>query len=600
MLIVFDAQIRRGLSTLLALARVRGLPWIVLSALIMIAQTVLSTVPVVAIVPLLQLFSAPSPLGFAAQWVANMIGTSKPEVLIPVFALSIGVVYLVSSGLSVLLTWWQSGRISTLGVRAATELLRRYASEPYASHRTRSNAEVIRNMGLVVSSVSALANVLTIYTSALTLAGICLVLLIASPLVTILTIVLFGASMMITQRVLRPAQRRAGEEGAEADLQGWFHMLPLIEGFREARLTNSADRFVGGYEQTRLRSMRAGRVMSTLGAVPSAVSQVVFAFAVAVIAAVLFATGSAADAITTLGLFAAAAMRAIPTMNLLAATVGNVRSAEPGLKILADASEDLDVEEAFQTTLSAGRPYRGDIVLDRVTFEYPDASAPVIHDIDLVIARHETTAIVGSSGAGKSTLIDIVLGLLEPSSGTVSVGGKSIFDDKAGWYRTLAVVPQEVFLLNDTLEANVTFGHPATDDSRESVRRALRLAQLDSLVHSLPNGLQTVIGERGTRLSGGQRQRLGLARALYREPEVLLLDEATSALDNATEAKITKALKSLHGKVTIIVVAHRLSTVRNADKLVFLQAGSIAAEGTFDEVESAVPEFAHLVKLGKL
>lgn len=600
MLIVFNAQVWRGLKTLFTLSAIRPVPWITLSVILSLAQTALSTIPVVSMVPLLQLFSSAGTMPVVVRVVARGIGTSEPRILIPVFALCIGVVFLLCSALSVLVTWWQAGRTARLGAEAGAETLRRYVSESYEAHRRRSNAEIFRNVGLPANVATTLSNVLNIFTCVLTLTAICAVLIITSPLVTIPTIVLFGGLMALTQAFLRHAQLRAGTEIAEASLHGWRQMIPVIDGFREVRLASRASGFLAGYRGALLQSMKANRVVTTLASVPAAVSQVVFALAVAGIAAILFSTGSAASAITVLGLFAAAAMRALPTLNLLFSTIGAVRSSQPNLEILSGVVDELgEPSEPVDKPLSS-HVYRGDIVLDAVEFVYADSQTPIVRDLDLVIREHETIAIVGSSGAGKSTLIDIVLGLLTPTRGTVTCGGVPISDDQAGWHRCLGVVPQDVFLLNDTLESNITFGLPALEVDHAGVLEALRFAQLTPLLESLPQGLQTVVGERGTRLSGGQRQRLGLARAMYRRPSVLLLDEATSSLDNETEAEITKALRDLHGEVTIVVVAHRLSTVRNADKIVFLRDGVIAGEGTFAEVQAQSREFARLVELGKI
>jgi ABC-type multidrug transport system fused ATPase/permease subunit len=193
-----------------------------------------------------------------------------------------------------------------------------------------------------------------------------------------------------------------------------------------------------------------------------------------------------------------------------------------------------------------------------------------------------------------------VLGLLEPTEGRIEVGGRSIADDLAAWYSELGVVPQDVFLLNDSMIANIAFGVAREQVDRARVEQVIAMAQLQSLVAELPDGLESVVGERGVRLSGGQRQRIGLARALYRTPSVLVLDEATSALDNVTEHEIAATLAGLQGTMTIVIVAHRLSTVRHADTLVFLKDGHVEAEGTFGEVRDRSEDFARLVELGEL
>ncbi|WP_448712967.1 ATP-binding cassette domain-containing protein [Microbacterium profundi] len=235
-----------------------------------------------------------------------------------------------------------------------------------------------------------------------------------------------------------------------------------------------------------------------------------------------------------------------------------------------------------------------------MSFRFPDADELVLDNVSLTIPHHQTTAFVGSSGAGKSTLLDLTLGLLDPTSGEVLCGGRSIGEDLAAWHATLGVVPQDVYLIDHTLAENIAFGAQTDMIDYERVREVVRLAMLEELVAQLPDGLGTLVGDRGVRISGGQRQRVGLARALYRNPRVLILDEATSALDNATEYEIAQTLNGLQGTMTIVIVAHRLSTVRSVDRLHYLRKGRVAASGTFEEVRAADAEFARLVELGSL
>jgi ABC-type multidrug transport system fused ATPase/permease subunit len=209
-------------------------------------------------------------------------------------------------------------------------------------------------------------------------------------------------------------------------------------------------------------------------------------------------------------------------------------------------------------------------------------------------------ALVGASGAGKSTIVDLVLGLHRPTGGRITVDGVDIAESIPTWQRTLGLVPQDVYLIDESLRSNVAFGEVADDIDEARIIEAVTRAQLDDLIASLPDGLDTFVGERGIRLSGGQRQRIGIARALYSRPQVLILDEATSALDNETERLITETIEALRGDMTIIVVAHRLSTVRNCDLVVFLSQGRVEVEGTFDEVRAGSAEFANLVALGTL
>jgi ABC-type multidrug transport system fused ATPase/permease subunit len=472
---------------------------------------------------------------------------------------------------------------------------------PYADHRGRRMSEIYRNINDSTNqSASVLLGIVSLGTDTLMLAAIVTVLAITAPVITLMTVVLFVVFVLGVQRLLRGRQSRIGEEMAEAGLQSWQYLMPALDGFREARLTSSAASFVDGFRASRLRSARAARQMGIIADSPRYVLEIGFIIAIMGISAILFTTGTPQQALTVLGVFAAASLRALPTLNRVSANLATIRTGQVGLGILSRAVAELDAGGTHDERPRSDVRYTGDIVLRDLTYQYPGAERPAVDAVSLVIPENTTTAFVGSSGAGKSTLLDLLLGLLEPSAGTIECGGRPILDDKASWYSNLGVVPQDVILMNDTLAANIAFGLRPADRDGERMREVIAMAQLTDLVAELPDGLDTVIGERGTRLSGGQRQRLGLARALYRAPRVLVLDEATSALDNVTEHEIAETLARLGGRMTIIIVAHRLSTVRGADTLAFLKDGRLQDTGTFAEVRAANADFARLVELGKL
>ena len=240
------------------------------------------------------------------------------------------------------------------------------------------------------------------------------------------------------------------------------------------------------------------------------------------------------------------------------------------------------------------------IQLENLTFSYPDSDSPVLKNINLDIPMGTSMAFVGGSGSGKTTLIDLILGLFAPSSGRVLRNGKPVQDDLPGWFQSIGYVPQDVFIADSTVLEAVAFGLEPHEIDEERVRYCLEVAELTEVVESLDEGIMTMIGHNAVRLSGGQRQRLGIARALYRNPSVLIMDEATSALDNETEHKITKAIEKISKDITVIIVAHRLSTVRHVDQLVYLSHGEIVSCGTFTEVQQQNEEFANLVRLGQL
>ena len=589
------------LRMMLEMASAKPLPWISSTIALSVLLAALDTLGVAAMVPLTQLITGADPDSGALAVISNFFGTTDPSVLIPAVAGVVTVLFVVKSIAALIFRWWLLGRTTRVSALSSAELMRRYVLAPYADHRARRLSEVYRNItDATTQSASVLLGVMSLLSDALLIIAITTILAITAPLVTLLTVALFAFFVFGLQAMLRGRQARIGEEMAESSLEAWQFLMPGLEGFREARLTSSASAFVNGFREARLRRAEAGRELGILSDAPRYVLEIVFVIAIVGISVLLFATGTPAQAITVLGVFAAASLRALPTLNRITASLATIRTGRAGLDIVSRISEELAIGGTHDEQPRGEERYAGDISIRGVSFRYPDAPAPVLDRVTLSIPQNSTTAFVGSSGAGKSTLLDLILGLLEPTEGLIECGGRPILDDRAAWYEGLGVVPQDVFLINDTLAANIAFGVSAELIDFALIDEVAAMAQLESLIAELPEGLQTTVGERGVRLSGGQRQRLGLARALYRRPRVLVLDEATSALDNATEFEIATTLRSLHGSITILIVAHRLSTVRSADTLVFLKDGRIEAMGGFEHVRTESTDFARLVELGEL
>ena len=255
-------------------------------------------------------------------------------------------------------------------------------------------------------------------------------------------------------------------------------------------------------------------------------------------------------------------------------------------KTLVTLRDELRLGSSTPSGIDAGRPvgFGREAVLEEVTFRFPNSTAPALDAVTIRIPHGTTVGIIGGSGAGKSTAVDILLGLLEPTQGRVTIDDVDCRDILRGWQSLIGYVPQSIYLCDDSLRENVAFGVPLEKIDDAAIARAISASQLDDFVAGLPEGLSTVVGERGVRLSGGQRQRIGIARALYHDPEVLVLDEATSALDTDTEAEVMAAVNALHGAKTIVIVAHRLSTVEQCDILYRLEQGRLVQSGSFDEV----------------
>lgn len=562
----------------------------------------LDTLGVVAMLPLMQLVTGADPTQGALGVVSSIVGTTDPRTLIFAVALAVGLSFAVKSVVTIGFRWWLLGRTTQLEAAAATDLMRRYVLAPFWAHRQREISVVHRNIASAVSQAfnQVVLGIMGMLADVLTLVAIGAVLLVISPLTTVSTIMLFCALGWLLQRALRAKHAQIGQAIVQSDLDAWTALMPGINGFREARLSSSAGLFVNRFREAKNARAHASRLSSLVSELPKYILEIGFVVGIAGMALLLFATETPESALSVLGVFAAAATRLLPTINRVIATVGIIRTGRVGLNILAQEIQSLDAAGYHSEEKKFHEAFSGDLVLEDLYFRFPDSDDDVLGGISTTIAQGQTTAFVGSSGAGKSTLLDILLGLLEPTSGTVRCGGRNVFDDLPSWYEGVGVVPQDVYLLDDTVQNNIAFGEKSEDIDPSRLSEAIALAELTSLISEMPEGLGTRLGERGIRLSGGQRQRIGIARALYRRPKILVLDEATSALDNATERKISETIDSLSGSVTIVLVAHRLSTVKNADRIVFMSNGRIEAEGTFEDVQRCSPEFANLVALGKL
>ncbi|WP_210649291.1 ABC transporter ATP-binding protein [Nocardioides sp. SYSU D00065] len=566
-----------------------------------VVLSLLDVLGVLAMLPMMQYITDQDPDAGALGAVNGLLGHPEEEALVAALALIIVGAFVLKDVFALLFRRWQLTFMARNQVAIQARLLEGYLVGPYAWHLTKNTSDKLWTVGAAVGMgyTGGLSAALALLTEVLTIAFVFASLFFISPLATAAALVYFGIAGLVVQRGIRPRILRASQRNLEASKAVSKSSLQSLTAVKEIKLRHAQDPFVRTFASASEEGARASATATLLAEIPKYFLEIVFIVGVGLLAVGAAAGNTSGDSLTLLGIFVAAGTRILPSAVRLINALAGIRFARAPLAHVV--SENRMLEDARNAELAARVTTTvpsGDVAVRGLTFAYDDQpDEDVLRGVDLDIPSGRTVALVGSSGAGKSTFIDILLGLHRPRDGSITAGGTSIFDNLPDWQRQLAVVPQDVTLLDETLRANIAFDEDL-DEGR--LAEAVHRAQLDDLVRSMPQGLDAEIGERGVRLSGGQRQRIGIARALYRRPAVLVLDEATSALDNETERRLTETIESLKGTMTIVIVAHRLSTVRHCDQLVFMADGRVATVGTFDEVAARNEQFARLVELGSL
>lgn len=511
--------------------------------------------------------------------------------------------FLIKAVLVLSFRWWTMGFTNRNLVRTSSQLLRYYLRADYSLHLSRTVGTLVNN----VTGTSAMAYTgvingsVTLLTESVTLVAVVIVLAVSMP-TTALGMGLYFAVVgwLLTRYIRRPASRlgwtlvTTGERSNTAALQG-------LENYKDVKIRGNDSAFMNEYRDARVEAAAATRHKMMLTMMPRYVLEVAFVLGIAGLIALTFLNGQGDSAFGSLALLAMAGFRVLPSLTAIMATSNEIRASWPAFERTVS-----EVKDAQPVLRSADLPYDRlpfdqQIDVRSATFSYEGAAAPVLKDIDLSIPAGQSFAFVGGSGAGKTTLVDLIIGFHHAQDGGVFVDGHELEPNPRGWWDNVGFVPQSVTVVNGTVLQNILLDLDAADSAdRAQVEKVLRDAQLGDWLDSLDDGLDTVIGEGAVGVSGGQRQRLGIARALYRRPRLLVLDEATSALDNLTERRVTEVIESLKGRITVLVVAHRLSTVKHCDQIVLMDQGRIIGQGTFRGLQETSPEFQELVRLGDL
>ncbi|MBD1847792.1 ABC transporter ATP-binding protein [Cyanobacteria bacterium FACHB-63] len=493
----------------------------------------------------------------------------------------------------------------TQQVKLRQRLLHTYLSLPYTFHLRINSAHLVQTIIKESEQFTYSVAIPLLNSVANTLVLVVLVLLLAkTDLIATVSIMGLLTVAFLPFHYFRNNLVRWGKEGVDANTEMLQIINHALGGLKETRIIGCESYFEMQLNAQVNKFANAATKFHVFQTLPRiTIESLLITFVVGLVVTSLFFEQRSGNLVSVLGVFAIASIRLLPSASQLMSNLGVLRNFKPTLdKIYLDLKEaespeavrymelyqnvaplELLLKRSNQLYESTIR-FENSIVLDKVNYAYPESNSNALTDVSLTIRKGESIAFIGKSGAGKTTLADVFLGLLIPKSGDIRVDGYSIYNALRFWQNSIGYIPQSIFLIDDTIERNIAFGVPDHLINSQRLHHAIKSAQLTDLIAQLPDGIQTVVGEHGVRLSGGQRQRIGIARALYHEREILVLDEATSALDNETENLISEAIRELSGTKTLIIIAHRLTTVEHCERVYKMEKGQIIKFGNYQEI----------------
>lgn len=557
----------------------------------MIIGTFLEILSVGLIFPIISIFSSPDRfeevimdlVPFAASYILSM---SMDDLFLMLVA-SLVVVFALKNAYLAALVWFQARLAFGVQSNLSQRLFNNYILQPYSFHLEQNSAQLIRNATTEVNALTfnVLLPMMFLATETLVVAGVTILLVFLQPWGAITSIgVLIVATLIFQKMTFMKIQ---GDGKARQYLEGKriLHLQQALGGIKEVILNGCEKELLLRFSTDAEKYARVGRTHVTFQQLPRLWIETLAIIGLALlVATMLYLDQPLSEVLPTIALFGAASFRLMPSISRIIANLQSINFSNAVVEVIRkELNVNFPSEDVVRDDASLDL-FHDKLELHNLSYSFSGASKPAISNINLSIPYGKTIGIIGSSGAGKSTLVELILGLLEPDEGSIEAGGKDINADKKTWHSQIGYVPQSIFLLDDTIARNIAFGLPEDQISYSKIEKSLKNTQLFHTVMNLPNGVNTPVGERGIRLSGGQCQRIGLARALYHNPNILILDEATSALDEETESDVMRAINDLQGTKTIIMVSHRYKTLKNCDKIYSLNDGKIDWTGSYSEL----------------
>ena len=552
----------------------------------------METVAVASIMPFLATLASPELVSSdprLARLHALLGGGDQSQILAYLGGIVL-LILVVANAFSASATWLTLRFANRQGHALSVRLLASYLAKPYVFYLDRHTAELQKNVFGEVQRVTGgmLVPAAQILTKLSVVAFLSALLLLVNPLMALVVTGVLGGVYAVLYRLARATLHHAGRTSVESGTQRARTAIEALVGAKEIKLLGREAEFLERFKEPSLRWADAQTKAQALGQLPRYAIETVAFSLILPLAIYLLGTGRGmGELLPLLGLYAFAGYRLMPALQQIFSGFAAIRNSQAALEaVLKDLRPHADAVAPRHETRADRIPIRTAVELVNVHFQYPGENTWALKQVSLRIPKNASVALVGATGCGKTTVVDLLMGLLRPSEGSLRVDGVEIDERNLHqWQRSIGHVAQQIFLCDDTIARNIAFGLPDADIDVARVESVSRLARLDEFVVGvLPKGYNTVVGDRGVRLSGGQRQRIGIARALYTDPDLLVLDEATSALDNVTENAVFEALQALAGRKTIVMVAHRLSTVRGCDQICVMEHGRILEHGSYEEL----------------
>ena len=560
--------------------------------LLMIAASFAEILSIGAILPFLSVLTAPDRIFrlAAVQPLIQALGLTNANQLLLPFTITFGLAALISGAVRLLLLWANMRLSNATGADLSISIYRRTLYQPYSVHVARNSSEIISGISNKSGAiVGAAANVLTLISSALIFVAILIALLSLNPLIALSAVggfgLIYALIIKVTSKTLLSNSQRIARESTNVVKS----LQEGLGGIRDVLIDGSQAAYCKIYRDADFPLRRASGNNSFISSSPRFALEALGMVLIASLAYLLVRQPDGIlKAIPVLGALALGAQRLLPVLQQVYNSWSNIYGGQASLQ---DALELLDqpLPDYADQPPAQPMPFSQQIKLNNLSFRYTDQTPLVLSNLNLTIPKGSRTGFIGITGSGKSTLLDIIMGLLQPTGGNIKIDDQPLTEgNNRAWQAHIAHVPQAIFLADSTIEENIAFGVPKSKIDHTLVKQAARQAQIADIIESWPKKYQTYVGERGIRLSGGQRQRIGIARALYKQANVIIFDEATSALDNETEEAVMQAIESLGNELTILIIAHRLTTLKNCTQIVELADGGIKRIGTYQEIISNV------------